>query len=96
MLRVAPRAQHARGRVGPSEFQLAEDYAFTGHCNECTHSQVVPWNELGRAVCGSCSSTNVSMNGPMWVGPLHDVATLEAMADLADEWSWKETRPLVS
>lgn len=73
---------------------LKESYQFTAHCNDCGHSQVVAWEDLGQVACASCQRRNITLNGPTWVGPLHDQSALEEMALLSDEWEW-DLRPLL-
>ena len=84
------------GRRKKFEIDMVGSYSYTGHCTSCGHSQVVPWEDLGRTSCASCHEQgSLALNGPMWVGPMHDVPTLHAMASLADEWGWNDLRPLL-
>lgn len=73
------------------------NYGFVAYCHGCGHFQTVDWRHLGRVTC-VCESfqpgnavpaaSNLVLSGPMWLGPLHDGATLAAMAALAEGWNW--------
>jgi tRNA (guanine26-N2/guanine27-N2)-dimethyltransferase len=74
----------------------AEHYGFVAYCHSCGHFQCVPWKKLGLVRC-PCSldalnldvlnldalSNRPVVSGPMWLGPLHNVADLEAMRQIA-------------
>ncbi|ASC69282.1 tRNA (guanine(26)-N(2)/guanine(27)-N(2))-dimethyltransferase [Halomicronema hongdechloris C2206] len=63
-------------------------YGFIGYCPDCGEFQVVGWRRLSRARCPRCIERPLSLSGPQWLGPLHDVTTLQAMTALAQEWGW--------
>jgi len=69
-----------------------ENYGFLAYCHSCGHFQTVGWGQLSRVTCpcqthGQASPT-VVLSGPLWLGPLHDVDTLNAMATLAITKGW--------
>ncbi|NJL87600.1 MAG: tRNA (guanine-N1)-methyltransferase [Leptolyngbyaceae cyanobacterium SM1_1_3] len=70
---------------------VAENYGFLGYCHGCGHYETVSWRRLGDARCPACqahASRPLTLSGPLWLGPLHDVALLEQMVQLAQDWNW--------
>ncbi len=70
-------------------------YGFLAYCHGCGQFQTVTWRKLGRVKCPchEALSTDVQprppvLSGPMWLGPLHDRATLKKMGGLAEDWGW--------
>lgn len=67
-------------------------YGFVAYCHGCGHFQRLAWSQLGRVSCPcqleSDGEARVVVSGPLWIGPLHDVNQLLAMATLAQEWGW--------
>ncbi|XWS65602.1 hypothetical protein CRYUN_Cryun05aG0127700 [Craigia yunnanensis] len=51
----------------------------------------VSWGELGQIRC-PCSNTkdaaSLVVSGPLWTGPLHSVAYIMEMLNLAEQWRW--------
>lgn len=79
-------------RVSMGDPWEQEHYGFLGYCHHCGHYQAVAWRYLGHAACPVHNAEGgrdpIVLSGPMWLGPLHDTATLAQMADLATEWGW--------
>ena len=74
-------------------------YGFLGYCHSCGHYQSVLWRQLGR-VCCPCPyrdhpSRPLTLSGPLWLGPLHDVHMLSQMETLAHSWGWIEQAKLL-
>lgn len=70
--------------------ELREDnYGWLGYCHHCGNYQLVRWRQLGRTLCFYDGKPSV-VSGPMWLGQLHDRATLENMSALAKAWGWRE------
>ena len=75
-------------------------YGFVGHCREHGETGSVPWADLGRApaaaFCPACarggasggSASAADLAGPMWLGPLHDGAFVDAMTAEAERRGW--------
>ncbi|PNW41783.1 UNVERIFIED_CONTAM: tRNA (guanine-N1)-methyltransferase [Euhalothece sp. KZN 001] len=75
--------------------QLTEDnYGWLGYCHHCSDYQVVSWRKLGKALCPN-DGERLVMSGPMWLGKLHDRATVEEMIALAKTWTWTEAVSLL-
>ncbi|RZM79345.1 tRNA (guanine-N1)-methyltransferase [Leptolyngbya iicbica] len=74
----------------------AQQYGFIGYCHQCGHYQTLSWRQLGRAVCDhgaiapDISPQPLTISGPMWLGDLHDGASLTGMIALANAWHWSE------
>ncbi|MEL6161757.1 MAG: tRNA (guanine-N1)-methyltransferase [Cyanobacteria bacterium J06627_32] len=61
-----------------------EHYGFLGYCHSCGQFHTVGWKKLGRGLRCSCNAeTFPVISGPMWLGPLHNLNDLSAMADVA-------------
>lgn len=73
----------------------AATYGFVAYCHGCGHFQTVDWRHLGRVNC-LCSEDAAVLSGPMWLGPLHDGATLAAMQTLAESWGWRRQGKLLA
>ncbi|MGB5974058.1 MAG: tRNA (guanine-N1)-methyltransferase, partial [Nodosilinea sp.] len=67
----------------------AQTYGFLAYCHHCGHFQTVDWQRLGRIGCRCGADSAPVISGPMWLGSLHDRATLSAMQALAEKWGWK-------
>ncbi|MEL6247116.1 MAG: tRNA (guanine-N1)-methyltransferase [Cyanobacteria bacterium J06648_16] len=73
----------------------SDQYGFLAYCHGCGQFQTVSWRQLGRVGC-TCQPnlpSDVAINppvvsGPLWLGPLHDVAFLQKMEGLAEFWGW--------
>jgi tRNA (guanine26-N2/guanine27-N2)-dimethyltransferase len=76
-------------------------YGFIGHCRAHGETGKVGWEDLGRgsaAFCPACrqggggggndSHNNAELAGPMWLGPLHDGAFVDAMVAEAERRGW--------
>jgi tRNA (guanine26-N2/guanine27-N2)-dimethyltransferase len=75
--------------------QLNENnYGWLGYCHHCGNYQIVPWRKLGKALC-FCDQQRLVVSGPMWLGQLHDRATLIEMIALATVWGWSDKVPLL-
>ncbi|MFQ4139729.1 tRNA (guanine-N1)-methyltransferase [Nodosilinea sp. PGN35] len=66
-----------------------ETYGFLGYCHRCGHFQTADWRHLGRVSCRCDTDALPVVSGPLWLGPLHDRATLAEMQSLADRWNWR-------
>ncbi|AFZ45548.1 N(2),N(2)-dimethylguanosine tRNA methyltransferase [Halothece sp. PCC 7418] len=66
-----------------------ENYGWLGYCHHCGHYQTVRWRQLGKALCPQ-DSQRLVVSGPLWLGALHDRATLKSMISLADAWRWTQ------
>ncbi|MDB9528218.1 tRNA (guanine-N1)-methyltransferase [Oscillatoria sp. CS-180] len=81
-------------RLSTGQSKPLKQYGFLGYCHHCGHYQTLSWRQLGKAVChhssplSSPSSTPLTINGPLWLGALHDCAFLAEMSDLAQQWGW--------
>lgn len=74
----------------------SDRYGFLGYCQACGGYQVVPWRKLGQIPCPDHPPPHtLTLSGPLWLGPLHDSETLEAMKTLAEERSWLSLIPLL-
>lgn len=80
-------------------------YGFLAYCHSCGQFQTVTWRKLGQVAC-PCQSAGPKagrkeekrapvVSGPMWLGPLHDVAFLKRMGGLAEFWDWTVCAKLV-
>ncbi|MFE4104714.1 tRNA (guanine-N1)-methyltransferase [Almyronema epifaneia] len=71
---------------------LPENYGFLGYCHDCGHYQTVSWRKLGDVRCPACVSSTpakpMTLSGPLWLGPLHDIDFLGQMIRLAKDWQW--------
>ncbi len=65
------------------------NYGFVAYCHNCGHFQPVGWRQLARVGCPCMAQNAPVLSGPMWLGPLHDGATLAAMRALAESWGWQ-------
>ena len=68
-----------------------KSYGFIAYCHCCGHFQTVRWRYLGRVLCPKCGYREESapaVSGPLWLGPLHDVAQVNQMQDVAQKWGW--------
>lgn len=75
--------------------QLTEDnYGWLGYCHHCGEYEHISWRKLGKALCPN-DGERLVMSGPMWLGALHDRATLEKMIALARAWHWTEAVSLL-
>lgn len=69
---------------------------FIGHCHPCGHFDVVHWRGLSRAVCPHHDTPiPLTLSGPLWLGPLHDLEFLTCMANLAQQWGWQDRQNLL-
>jgi tRNA (guanine26-N2/guanine27-N2)-dimethyltransferase len=60
---------------------------FVGYCHQCGHYQTVDWRQLSRVLCPH-DHRPLTLNGPMWLGPLHHPDWLQKMGQLAEAWDW--------
>ncbi|MEM9944648.1 MAG: tRNA (guanine-N1)-methyltransferase, partial [Cyanobacteria bacterium P01_D01_bin.36] len=61
-----------------------EHYGFLSYCHGCGQFQTLGWKKLGRAVTCQCQPESPPVvSGPMWLGPLHSTADLDAMMQTA-------------
>ncbi|EFJ08074.1 hypothetical protein SELMODRAFT_132457 [Selaginella moellendorffii] len=74
-------------RMEHGELDLRTNYGFIAHCSECGAFQSVSWDELGQTSACSCSKKN-TYTGPIWIGPLHNIAYLQTMSRVAKELNW--------
>lgn len=75
--------------------KLTEDnYGWLGYCHHCGNYQVVSWRKLGKALCPEDGERPV-ITGPLWLGELHDRATLARMLFFAKQWGWREVVSLL-
>lgn len=76
--------------------EAGTDSGFIGYCHACGHYEAVSWRSLSRAVClYHKPSLPLTLSGPLWLGPLHDGATLAAMGRLAQQWGWRARKVLL-
>ncbi|HSM81150.1 MAG TPA: tRNA (guanine-N1)-methyltransferase [Nodosilinea sp.] len=79
-------------RVVGSPVLTDANYGFLAYCHGCGQFQTVDWRHLGRVSCpcgGAADPTQAPvLSGPLWLGPLHDRAYLDAMGALATGWGW--------
>lgn len=69
--------------------QLSDrNFGMLGYCHRCGNYQLVSWRHLGRSCCPG-DSAPLAISGPMWLGVLHDRATLSQMHELARIWQWE-------
>jgi tRNA (guanine26-N2/guanine27-N2)-dimethyltransferase len=70
---------------------------FIGHCHPCGHFDVVHWRGLSRAVCPHHETPiPLTLSGPLWLGPLHDLEFLTCMGNLAQQWGWQDRQNLLA
>jgi tRNA (guanine26-N2/guanine27-N2)-dimethyltransferase len=70
---------------------------FIGHCHPCGHFDVVHWRGLSRAVCPHHETPiPLTLSGPLWLGPLHDLEFLTCMRNLAQQWGWQDRQSLLA
>jgi tRNA (guanine26-N2/guanine27-N2)-dimethyltransferase len=70
---------------------------FIGHCHPCGHFDVVHWRGLSRGVCPHhATPTPLTLSGPLWLGPLHDLEFLTCMGNLAQQWGWQDRQNLLA
>ncbi len=74
----------------------AATYGFVAYCHGCGHFQTVDWRHLGRVNCLCGAEDAAVLSGPMWLGPLHDGATLAAMQALAESWGWRRQAKMLA
>ncbi|QFZ92428.2 SAM-dependent methyltransferase [Synechococcus elongatus] len=60
-----------------------------GYCHHCGQYQVRPWRQLSPAAL-QCPEDGqpLALTGPLWIGPLHEVAYLQALQQQAIAWNW--------
>jgi tRNA (guanine26-N2/guanine27-N2)-dimethyltransferase len=69
---------------------------FIGHCHSCGHFDGVHWRGLSRAICTHhATPIPLTLSGPLWLGPLHDLDFLTLMGNLAQQWAWKDRKDLL-
>jgi tRNA (guanine26-N2/guanine27-N2)-dimethyltransferase len=69
---------------------------FIGHCHPCGHFDVVHWRGLSRAVCPHHETPiPLTLSGPLWLGPLHNLEFLTCMGNLAEQWGWQDRQNLL-
>jgi tRNA (guanine26-N2/guanine27-N2)-dimethyltransferase len=69
---------------------------FIGHCHPCGHFEVVHWRGLSRGVCPHHETPiPLTLSGPLWLGPLHDLEFLTCMGNLAQQWGWQDRQNLL-
>jgi tRNA (guanine26-N2/guanine27-N2)-dimethyltransferase len=70
---------------------------FIGHCHPCGHFDVVHWRGLSRGVCPHhATPIPLTLSGPLWLGPLHDLEFLTCMGNLAQQWGWQDRQNLLA
>lgn len=84
----------------------SQNYGFLAYCHRCGHFQTVDWRKLGRIACPGCpepkspqdseSDTGLVLSGPLWLGALHEVSTVDAMRSLAEDWGWSRQARLLA
>lgn len=98
------RIHRAMVRVCAQAAWVAADYGFLGYCHRCGQFQTVSWRQLGRLGCVCAAdadpkhqSTSMPVvSGPMWLGPLHGLNDLQAMAAVAADWGWQAQEQLLA
>jgi tRNA (guanine26-N2/guanine27-N2)-dimethyltransferase len=70
---------------------------FVGHCHPCGHFEVVHWRGLSRAVCPHHTTPiPLTLSGPLWLGPLHDLDYVTCMGELAEMWGLQDLTQLLN
>ena len=78
-----------------TNIQLTEhNYGFLGYCHHCGNYHTVSWRKLGKATC-THEDRPLTISGAMWLGKLHDLATLKKMQSLAELWNWQKVADLI-
>lgn len=95
------RSKTNQNMVDPSLGAL-DDYAFVGSCRACCGRLFqVPWSRLGHVTCPSCGSfgggdgrhdAGVSVAGPLYVGPMHDLSVVRQMRGHSQMLGWDDER----
>jgi tRNA (guanine26-N2/guanine27-N2)-dimethyltransferase len=101
---IAPLFSYFQGQIYRVMVRLvkgqhwSEDLSgFIGHCHPCGHFDVVHWRGLSRAVCPHHETPiPLTLSGPLWLGPLHDLEFLTCMANLAQQWGWQDRQNLLA
>ncbi|WP_343327980.1 tRNA (guanine-N1)-methyltransferase [Leptolyngbya sp. CCY15150] len=81
-------------RLLPKPMLTDQNYGFLGYCHGCGEYQTVSWRRLGRVSCQDCDRPP-TLTGPLWLGSLHDPATLTDLIALADQWQWSDRAHLL-
>jgi tRNA (guanine26-N2/guanine27-N2)-dimethyltransferase len=76
---------------------LPEHSGFLGYCHTCGEYEVVPWPRLHRPTHpAQYPDHQAILTGPLWLGPLHDLAWLQAMQTQATQLGWQKPSQLLS
>ncbi|GAQ91686.1 tRNA methyltransferase [Klebsormidium nitens] len=71
-----------------------DDFAFLGHCFVCGQTRKAAWKQLGNITCACAGPEHpprpMAVVGPMWTGPLHCAAFVDAMVAESGRHSWAE------
>lgn len=108
-LAVRPVFSHYNGqvhrvmlRVTESQPWPSQQYGFLGYCHQCGHYQSLTWRQLGRTLCdhralpSAPAPQPLTINGPLWLGALHDRAMLTQMQHQAIAWQWTSVASLLA
>jgi tRNA (guanine26-N2/guanine27-N2)-dimethyltransferase len=101
---IAPLFSYFQGQTYRVMVRLVKSHhwsevlsGFVGHCHPCGHFEVVPWRGLSRAVCPHhATPIPLTLSGPLWLGPLHDLDYLTDMGKLAETLGWQDRKQLLN
>jgi tRNA (guanine26-N2/guanine27-N2)-dimethyltransferase len=101
---IAPQFSYFQGQTYRVMVRLVKGHhwsedlsGFIGHCHPCGHFDVVHWRGLSRAVCPHHETPiPLTLSGPLWLGPLHDLEFLSCMGNLAQQWGWQDRQNLLA
>ncbi len=74
----------------------SDRFGFLAYCHVCGQFQPTSWQKLGRIVCRCATDEPLSVSGPMWLGPLHNLADLVAMQCVARDRKWPHCQSLIA
>jgi tRNA (guanine26-N2/guanine27-N2)-dimethyltransferase len=100
-LRIDPVFSFFRGQIYRVMLRLRrqawqpQDSGFLGYCHGCGEFQEIPWQRLAQAHC-ACPTPNLVLSGPLWLGPLHDLPTLQQMQIMAQDLGWQKPLNLLT
>lgn len=91
VFRVAARVDRKRSR-NSADFHTV--YRFMQFCGSCGTVEALDWDDLGKVRCSSCGDRDsLKVYGPLWTGPLQDLATIQRAKDDASERGWDDVIP---